>query len=222
MSYLSTAYLTAGIRLSAATMDEAELSVIIFFCAIAITLFICAVIIFVLAVSLVLKGIPLYKMAKNAGMDCPWLAFVPVGNTWIMIRLPKKPFDLFNGKLMFTREAAFLLVILGSQLPAILSYIGNIVTAIPLVGFLICFFMMGLVMACGVFILIFRYYIIEDIFNTYMPNDPNKTVLTVLSLLIPVVFIVILFIHMNDEPDYSYTEYYKAVAARENRLSQNK
>ena len=51
-------------------------------------------------VTLVVQGIPLYKMAKKANLNNAWLSFIPIGNMYVIINLPtfielkieKKPF----------------------------------------------------------------------------------------------------------------------------------
>ena len=98
-----------------------------------------------------------------------------------------------------------------------LSVVSSAGSSIPILGILIVLGILVLIFAVFAVNMIFRYYIIDDFFSTYTPYDTNKTVYVVLSLLIPLFFLVMRYIHMNDEPDYSYVEYYKAVDARENR-----
>lgn len=158
--------------------------------------------------SLVINGIPLYRLAKNAGHSYPWLAFVPGGNTWTLVMLAKKPFDMLNGALVLRRDYAAMVIIL---LPVAFQYVCgmvNALAAIPIIGILFAIFSVVLSLAVIAVSMILRFYLIDDFFSTYTPNDPNKTLFVVLSLFIPLFFLIMLYIHMNDEPDYTYAEYY--------------
>lgn len=198
-------------------MNENDLFALIMggaFIAFFIIFAICFVILIVMSI---VDGYPLYKMAKKAGLDYPLLAYIPVGSTWTLIMLARKPFDMFNGKFVMTRDKAALIAILLSVLPRQLSIVSSTGSSIPILGILIVLGILVLTFAVFAVNMIFRYYIIDDFFSTYTPYDTNKTLYVVLSLLIPLFFLVMRYIHMNDEPDYSYVEYYKAVDARENR-----
>lgn len=176
-----------------------------------------AVIAFTLVLSvgmLVLMGYPLYRMAKRAGISNPWLAFLPFGNYWIMMLLTKRPFDMFGGAIVVERRKAAGLVTLILAAPFIINLVGGIFTAIPIIGMIVGVLIWLLMMAYTVVMYILLYFINEGIIETYTPNDPNKLVWLILSLIIPIVFTVWQYIHMNDEPDYTYEEYYRKAANR--------
>ena len=176
-----------------------------------------AVIVFTVVLSVgmfVLTGFPLYRMAKRAGIANPWLAFLPFGNYWIMMLLTKRPFDLFGGAIVVERRKAAGLVTLILAGPIIINFVGGIFTVIPIIGMIVGVFVWLLMMAYTVVMYILFYFINEGIIETYTPNDPNKLVWLILSLIIPIVFTVWQYIHMNDEPDYTYEEYYRKVANR--------
>lgn len=176
------------------------------------------VIIFAIAVlfigaTVVINGIPLYRLAKNAGLPYPWLAFLPGGNHWTLIMLAKKPFDMFGGRIVLKREMAALIYIL---LPLTTQSIYGIASAmgiVPLLGVLAYVVAIMISLAVIAFSVIMRYYVLDDFFSTYTPNDPNKLLFIVLSMIIPLFFLIMLYVHMNDEADYSYEAYHKSRGA---------
>lgn len=163
----------------------------------------------------IFNGIPIYKMAKKAGVAHPWLAFIPYGNYWVEVMLAKKPFDMFGGKIVWEkRSKAAGMVLLAMTVPLAVTFVLSFLSIIPFVGFLIVLFMQLFVMAYTALILLLKYFINEDILDTYLPNDENKILWLVLSLVFPIAYTIVLYMHMNDEPNYEYEDYYKRVARR--------
>ena len=157
---------------------------------------------------------PYYRMAKNAGIPNAWLAFIPIGVVWIQFMLAKKPFDMFGGKIVLERKKAATYAIFGIVGFSIVSMVLSLLSAIPLVGILFSLLSMLLSLAYTAALMIMNFFVYQDIVDTYMPNDPNQILWVVFALVIPIVFTVILYMHMNDTPNYQYEEYYQKVAQR--------
>lgn len=132
-------------------------------------------------VMLIAQGYPLYKMAKNKGLENAWLAFVPIGNTYIMLNIPDHKFNLFNIYVESDRKKLFLVYLL-------FSLATGVVGSIPIIGWILSI--------CAVVISIAAsYQFLKDILDTYM--DKDTTLFAVLSLFIPFMQIVLLYVCMN-------------------------
>lgn len=167
-------------------------------------------------VAYIIVQIPIYKMARNAGLPKAWLAFVPLAGTYVTVCLAKKPFDIFNGKFVWDRKKAAKIFIIAIAVDWVLVIFGGICSSvIPIIGFLLFMVVWVANLAFAVAAVIFRVYVNMDIIDTYTPNDENRTLWVVLSVVVPIAYIVWLFIHMNDRPNYEYVEYKKNVAARQ-------
>lgn len=165
-------------------MDEVMSVFLLIFAFFAIIMLLCII-------GFVLQGIPLYKMAKNRGMQYPWLAFVPYGCNYIMLNIPTKPFNLFNFFVLRDRMTLFiyyLIFTIGG------SFIVNIFAYIPIVGIIIT-------IAYLILSILVSYQITKDIYDTY--ETDNTTLLAVLSMFIPFMQLILMYIYMNREPIYS-------------------
>ncbi len=159
-----------------------------------------AILFAIMITAYVVQAIPLYKMAKKMGRQHAWLAWIPVGNMYIMYAIPNKPFDLFKGKIHFEeRYKAFIWSIAVTWGGAILVWIGSIFAYIPLIGILVLIGMYLIDIALYVFIFIMHYPMYKDIYDTFMP-DKNNVAMAVLSLFVPIVAIVMLWIAASKEP----------------------
>ncbi len=161
------------------------------------------IMIFAIAIiTYLISAYPIYKMAKKMGRANPWLAWIPIANTYMMFAIPEKPVDLFNGKIHFEdRSKAFLLWLAITYGGSAIIGMASMVTVIPILGTIIY---MVLYMAYIAVIYIVKYVMYKDIYDTFMP-DQNNVVFGVLTVFIPIVGIVMLWIAASKEPD-SYIE----------------
>lgn len=125
---------------------------------------------FILAIALyVLMGLSLMTMAKNKGIENPWLAFVPVGNMWIIgkiietIELGEKKFE--NAALILT--------------------VGCFVSIVPIIGSLL-----ALVYMVVVYISLFKLY------KMYAPE--NATLYLILTIFVGVAMPFIFYFKLKD------------------------
>lgn len=136
---------------------------------------------------LIATGIPLYKMAKNSNIKNPWLAFVPIGNTYILCVIPSKKFKVFNVWETENRTQVFLTYIL-------LSFGIGLVTAI--LSFIPCLGSLVAIAASAV-LYIYSYFMYENLFATYYEQHDTIVLWSILSILVPIAGIVGLYITMN-------------------------
>ncbi len=165
-----------------------------------IYLVVMVVLLIMVVASYLLSAYPIYKMAKKMGRDNPWLAWIPIANTYMMFVIPEKPYDVFNGKIHFEdRSRAFLIwlaIVYGGS--AIVG-MASVVNAIPIIGALIYGVIYMLYIALTY---IAKYVMYKDIYDTFMP-DQNNVAFGVLTVLIPIVGIVMLWVASSKEPDSS-------------------
>ena len=120
------------------------------------TAFIFIMVIAILIGTILLLGIPLYKMAKNRGEERPWLAFIPFGNTYLLIKLGNKNIRLLDLALIECESNPGV----GLVAVIIVSLVQGTVTAIPMIGWIgsiICA-VATIVMMMGVWKNLLEYY----------------------------------------------------------------
>lgn len=153
----------------------------------------------------IITAIPLYKMAKKMGKDNAWLAWIPIGNQYIMYTIPDKPYDLFNGKIHFEeRYKAFIMSLVVSYGGSIIYGMFSGLSVIPILGvfmFILAWLIWFAAIVCAYII---QYPMYKDIYDTFIPSKDN-TALAVISIIIPIVAIVMLWIASSKEP-VRYTE----------------
>jgi len=175
-----------------------------------ILLFILLVFLLLIAIFIVTE-IPVYKMAKNAGFPHPWLAFVPYACSYVMFALPHKEFNIFNWIKTHNRTNAFLWFLGISFVPAVIYPLVMVVAFIPLIGSFLATGLNGLIsLVVNFFIYIFLWRARYDLLATFGAGE-NTLWVSIVSLFVPFVWIVFLFILMNNEPDYgngNYDSYY--------------
>lgn len=140
-----------------------------------------------LAFGLYLLGaIGLYKMGKNANVEYSWLAFVPFFNFYVVGKIIRK---IKLGKITIGKPELFLplCVVILSLLSSFDSIIASL---IALLLWIILFVIMP-----------------YNLFKLYRRD--KATLYTVISLLIPGAYSVLLFILRNESPVYDeeYSEY---------------
>ena len=136
----------------------------------------------------ILTSIPLYSMAKSAGVTNAWLAWIPVGNMYVLNALGGDEFSLFGDKIHFNERINAFWVFLA------LSFGGGLLSAIPIIGTLV-----GL--CASVLLICIQWRMIYDWMNAYNPGSENMG-LSIVALIINIVFIVLLWMYKNRTPSY--------------------
>lgn len=159
-----------------------------------------AIFIFAIAIGIVLC-IPYYKMARNQGMNNAWLAFIPIGNTWILSQLSQREYNIFNWIRFKERKKAFYfwLIFTGCQLVIVLGM--TFLMSIPYIGLLfgVLYYPVAIVLGIAAQIIGWRFN--YDLLCTYGEKE-HAMAISIISCFIPIVMIVYSFIIMNREPDF--------------------
>lgn len=157
---------------------------------------------FIMVINVVITGIPLYTMAKNAGFKKPFYAYIPFLSTYLMAILPKKDFNIWNFIVIKERKKASII----STFVINSSIILLILCAIPFVSLLVMPIFSMISPILGIAIYIFQWKIYYDLFVTYRMGE-NALLFSILSLFVPLMGIIMLFVIMNNEPDYGYNNF---------------
>lgn len=142
---------------------------------------------------------PYYRMAKRQGLPHAWLVFVPVGNIWVMLNLPRREFNLFNKYIQTDRTKVFWHFLLFTLIAGVLAVPFAFSMVIPVLGWLLY---LAYCVAIGVITYGFMWRMYYDIYMTYGMQD-NAMLLSILGMFVPIVSIVVAFMIMNREPDFN-------------------
>lgn len=135
---------------------------------------------------------PLYCMAKNANLDTPWLAFIPIAQIYTLCMLSDDEFELFGSWTFPDRKWGFWGVLICIGAVMILSFV-------PLLGQLASF--AGEV---AVGILMWRMY--YDMIRTFGPqgkDTPNAMIMAIGCVVINLVAIIIMWMYKDNMPQSS-------------------
>lgn len=144
---------------------------------------------------IILQGIGLYKMAKNAGIPNPWLAFIPGGNGYILGLLAERALYVHSGQQRQRPLAKLnLWLFLGTLLSLCLAFF--LIIAEVAAGLAVLLLLLAMVASVGYGVAYFYslYYVYKD----YAPG--NEVLLLVLSILLSVSVFIILIIYRNTVP----------------------
>ena len=144
----------------------------------------------------ILQSLGMYTIAKRRGIRKPWLAWLPVGNMWILGSISDQYQYVAKGRVRNRRKVLtgltigmyalmvpvyvlyFMMIILAAAAPDAVA--GESALAFMLVVFLVVFAMMTVAIVAAVF----QYIAIYDLFASCDPN--NAVVYLVVSIFISV------------------------------------
>jgi len=136
--------------------------------------------------SYVLSSLGLYTIADRRGIRNAWLAWVPIGNTWLLGSISDQYQYVTKGKVTNRRK-----ILLALNIGLVAVYIGWIIAMIgamfsEMIGATLLFIVLGwlLFMAVWVTICVFLYMSYYDLFRSCQPS--NAVLYLVLSILISV------------------------------------
>lgn len=146
-------------------------------------------------VEFIIPAIALFKMARKAGFKYPWLAFIPVAQTYLEYILPRREFKLgFKTK----NRTAMAIVAL------ILTYFGTtvivILNVIPGLGQL-------LDVLLPVILLLFAWRKRYDMLVTFKDKELAVPI-SILGIFFPIVYSITLLIISKRDPEYGAGNYY--------------
>lgn len=133
---------------------------------------ICLVGIVIFAAYYVLSAIGLYRMAKKAGYDKAWLAWIPYANIWLMFNLPKNEYRVLAlNKEISDRSNAFwiyIAIMYGTNIAFM------ILEFIPIINWIVAI-LSPLVSVALILANIFMMYpVYKDLFSMFLPESTAK------------------------------------------------
>ncbi|MBQ2184047.1 MAG: hypothetical protein II399_05370 [Lachnospiraceae bacterium] len=155
--------------------------------------------ILVMLISFLLPAFALYRHAKTAGYDKPWLAFIPFAQTYLEYVLPRRRF-----KALFIdtheREKVALIVILVSTFGT--SVIAGL-NLIPAFGQI-------LDLALTLFLVAMNWRKMYDYLCTFV-DEKDAMTFSVIGVFVPIVYAVYLIVIREKEPEYGAGNYYNVI-----------
>lgn len=149
------------------------------------------------AAGYLIPAIALFVMAKNAGHKYPWLAFIPIAQTYLEFTLPKKNFKIFN--IVDTDKRATVAIV-----SIVAIYFGSGIIAglnlVPVLGQL-------LDAALAVFIMAVNIRKMYDIHRTYGAEEETALIISIIGQFVPLVYAIYLLTIMKKEPEYGFGNY---------------
>ena len=142
-----------------------------------------------------LPAIALFKMARKAGYKYPWLAFIPIAQTYLEFVLPRREFNLF----FKTKKRDYMGILF-----LIMTYLGStiivLLNVVPAIGQL-------LDVALPIVLMAFAWRKRYDMIHTFRDKELALPV-SIISIFIPAVYSIVLIFSMNREPEYGAGNYY--------------
>ena len=144
----------------------------------------------------ILQGLALYKMASRRGINNPWLAWVPVGATWIMGSLSDQYQYVAKGKTTNRRKILLVLGV-GSVVAYFVAVVFGFLSAlIPPIAFISLF--LGLAMSvASIAMSVFTYIALYDIYASADPG--NASLYLILSIFVSITQPIFVFICRNKD-----------------------
>lgn len=162
-------------------------------------LFICIVVVVAIVGLYVATAIPIYKMAKRAGVPHAWLAWVPIASMYVRLKLSKREFNIFNFIKFKDRDKAFecYLWIIGALV--LLSALICVMMFIPFINFVAIGFYYVIIAIFPIVFGIFMWRVNYDILMTYGLKEHAMWV-SVLYYWCPYFMIIMTYKIMNSDP----------------------
>ncbi len=163
---------------------------------------VCAFILLFYAALFLATRIPYYKMAKRAGLPKAWLIWVPIAEMYILFKLPKREFNLFDKFKTNDRELVFWwwLILIGAM-PAISAVLYTMMM-VPILNVIVAIVYYAIMAIYMVVVYIISWRIFYDILMTYGMQE-HAMWAAIANCFCPIVMIVFSYMIMNKEPDYT-------------------
>lgn len=153
-------------------------------------------------ITFIVTNIPLYRMAKRAGIKNAWLAFIPLGCVYIRIMIPRREYNIFNLFKTDDRKKAFLLHVILFVIIMVVDIFCTMLSFIPIVGLILILILIPVLFIFGIAISIILWRANYDILMTYGMEE-HAMLISIISIFFPILMIIFSYIIMNREPDYS-------------------
>lgn len=173
------------------------------------------------------SAIPYFIMARKAGSDHAWLAFIPYGQQYVAMTLPHREFNIFNKFKTNNRKKAFWAYIIISAITVVINTIMDALEMVQkeieialdtsnagagllaglLVVLLVSLVCLAVSLAATFANCMIKWRTWYDILNTYK-MEQHAMWASIVSLFFPIIMVVFSYIIMNTEPDYGFGNYY--------------
>ena len=151
------------------------------------------VFLFVIVPAYLIPAIALYNIAKNAGHPYPWLAFIPLAQTFLEYTLPKRRYKVFFIDTADRKMMGILVLCLANFGSGIIAGLN----VIPAIGQI-------LDIALAVFLAAFNWRKMYDMLRTVSMDHENALIVSIISLFIPWVYAIVLLCNMKKEPEFGF------------------
>jgi len=142
-----------------------------------------------------LPAISLFVLAKRAGYKYPWLAFIPIAQTYLEFVLPRREFNL----LVKTKKRNYMGILF-----LVLTYFGTTIivalNVVPAVGQL-------LDLALPIVLIAMAWRKRYDMLVTFRDKELAIPI-SIISIFIPWVYSIVLILSIKREPEYGVGNYY--------------
>lgn len=135
----------------------------------------------------IFRSLGLYAIAKRRGMYSPWLAWIPVGNLWILGSISDQYQYLAKGKVKKRRKVMLGLSVATLLLSLPVGIISGVMTAMgesALLGGMLLVLSIIAMAALGITNVVFYYIALYDLYCSCAKSD--GTLYLILSILFPV------------------------------------
>lgn len=152
----------------------------------------------------VFQALALQAVAKRRQIEKPWLAWVPVGNMWLLGCISDQYQYVVNGKernfrklLLWLMIGMYIALVPLYGLEIIAIVMAEVVTEAAIVMLVLMVILALIILAAAVFASVIQYMAIYDY---YRSCDPSKAVLfLILSIVVPAAYPILLFIVRNQD-----------------------
>lgn len=144
----------------------------------------------------IMRPLAVFIMARHAGFRHAWVSFVPYGTHYLEFVLSMREFNIFNWIKTDKRETMAWIYIANDFLKGIIS---SIIRFFPVIGTPLNYIYQGA-------FLVFKWRKYYDLLHTFGIKK-SAMVLSILSLICKPLYVVLLFIMCDREPDYGWRRF---------------
>lgn len=179
--------------------------ILVYLSALIIPLIIIAVVILVMHY---VEAIPVFKLAKKAGIKYAWVALIPIKpcSTFVLASIPGEKEVSLLGKKDIKRTTAiiiyFVILFVGVPIATFISgIIGTFLGIIPFIGIILAG-LVGTVIGLipGAALIIFEYSFLKDITDLYDTGKSTALIITIINYFVPIVRGIYLWTLIKKEP----------------------
>ena len=168
-----------------------------------VVLFIFIPILLICVISFILPAIALYNHAQTAGYDKPWLAFIPVAQTYLEYVLPRRRFKVIFFDTHDRKQMAWIAILVSTFGASVIAGLN----VIPAFGQI-------LDLALMLFLVAMNWRKMYDYLCTFT-DDNSAMTFSIIGVFLPLVYAIYLFTIMKNKPEYGEGNYYNVIIPEE-------